>query len=43
MFGDVFVAKLARSHCGKHGRAVYEDVPSRFLGLPCIMGKDNLI
>lgn len=34
-FGDVFVAKLGRyQQCGKHGKAVYEDIPRCFFDNP---------
>jgi hypothetical protein len=36
MHGDVFVAKLDRHHCGKQGRASYEDIHDQFLNLPCV-------
>lgn len=37
MQGDVFVAKLDKHHCGKHGQAAYEDIHRQFLKLPCVV------
>lgn len=34
--GDVFIVKLAPQGCDERGWAVYEDIPTDFLTMPCM-------